>query len=474
MRMVLNFTKDRLPKLLNLIILSALASLSCGKPASPTSEISRYEFVGRDGIQSSVDYSSSTLRWVQLSELGETLERLTEQVDLGKEGLTPGSVQNKLLSHFAFAEPIDRANEWLFLEGVLASQTKYSDFGDLKVSLSEIMPRTFRGVSEATSPEAFVRQALVKIDEAAHQRANGQPSLNALGQPSKSVTLTSDGVQYDELLPKFVFGGALYFHAASELLGEMNEGQGLRADHTANVPGQAYTALEHSWDEAFGLYGAARDFADYSLEELAQKGGRPDWKKGYHDTQGDGRIDLRSEYNFYNVKSAASRDLSSSSNAKTLYSRQAFNAFVSGRQLLANTRGALKEADLKLLRVYRDDALDAWEKTLAANTVHYLNEVLQDMRGFGTAGYDFDAHAAHWSEMKGFALGLQFNPRSDLSLAQFTQLHTWMGDAPVLPNRPTEDIQAYKVKLSQIRSLLQTTYGFDVANMGNDAGEMGW
>ena len=47
-------------------------------------------------------------------------------------------------------------------------------------------------------------------------------------------------------------------------------------------------------------------------------------------------------------------------------------------------------------------------------------------------GYSFDDHAKHWSELKGFALNLQFNPRSAVSDADFVQLHAHIGQAPSL------------------------------------------
>ena len=52
---------------------------------------------------------------------------------------------------------------------------------------------------------------------------------------------------------------------------------------------------EHNFDEAFGYYGATRDINDYTDDEAAGKGGRDGWGNGYHDTNGDGSIEVRSE-----------------------------------------------------------------------------------------------------------------------------------------------------------------------------------
>jgi len=96
------------------------------------------------------------------------------------------------------------------------------------------------------------------------------------------------------------------------------------------------------------------------------------------------------------------------------------------------------------------------------------------MERFGTPDYKFLDHAKHWSELKGFALALQFNPRSPVTDAQFDTLHTLLGDAPVLPGAESAVITLYKTSLRNARALLATAYGFDAANVGNDDGENGW
>ena len=103
--------------------------------------------------------------------------------------------------------------------------------------------------------------------------------------------------------------------------------------------------------------------------------------------------------------------------------------------------------------------------------VHYLNEVLQDMQTLGTEGYDFGGHAKHWSEAKGFALTLQFNPRSPLSDQDFDSLHGAIGTQPALAPEQATD---YAQGLNEAKDLLAEAYGFDSANMGDDDGSQGW
>ena len=96
------------------------------------------------------------------------------------------------------------------------------------------------------------------------------------------------------------------------------------------------------------------------------------------------------------------------------------------------------------------------------------------MNKFGTPDYSFATHAKHWGEMKGFALGLQFNPHSPVSDSDFDTIHNLFGDAPVLSNASAEEIESYRADLITARSLMGTAYGFDADNLGDDAGENGW
>ena len=72
---------------------------------------------------------------------------------------------------------------------------------------------------------------------------------------------------------------------------------------------------------------------------------------------------------------------------------EAFDAFLAGRALIAEAGGALDDTQLAELRAFRDTAVGAWEKAIAATVVHYINDTLADMASFGTDDYDFLDHA---------------------------------------------------------------------------------
>ncbi len=105
--------------------------------------------------------------------------------------------------------------------------------------------------------------------------------------------------------------------------------------------------------------------------------------------------------------------------------------------------------------------------------VHNLPAVRLDLPESRPWDYDFGAHSKHWSELKGFALGLQFNPRSPL-LADFAAFHALIGQAPALPDAGSADAEAYADALLEDRALLGDAYGFSDANLGGDDGHGGW
>jgi hypothetical protein len=90
--------------------------------------------------------------------------------------------------------------------------------------------------------------------------------------------------------------------------------------------------------------------------------------------------------------------------------------------------------------------------------------------------------AKHWSELKGFALSLQFSPVSPfrdesvstVDLDDLKMVIELIGDAPVLADGSqngiaasgaAEDaVYAYIGKLTEARAILQNAYGFSDAN----------
>jgi len=254
---------------------------------------------------------------------------------------------------------------------------------------------------------------------------------------------------------KFLLGAVTYSQAAEDYL---NKNKGLREDNTLSDDGAAYTSLEHQWDEGFGYFGAARDYNRYTdAENKAQQD---------HDSNGDGDIDLTSEYSFGHSVNAVKRDVGAT--VVTDFSRGAMDAFIEGRRIINANVGTNPEAGEGYhaeISEQAEIALNNWEKAVAATVVHYINDSVADLNNYGGTDFNVDDLAKHWSEMKGFALGLQFRPFALITEAQLVEIHDLMGEAPEFADQA--EVDAYIVKLGEARDIMQDAYGFDAENVAN-------
>ncbi len=295
-----------------------------------------------------------------------------------------------------------------------------------------------------------------------------------------SPTVNGLGHDFRQLVQKFLLGAVTFSQGTADYL-QTNFGA---AAALALEGDSNYTAGQHDWDEAFGYYGAARNAAQYTDLEARAREGRDAFKNGYNDTNGDGYISVRSEVMLGNSTNCAKRDVGAT--VATTLTEDAFDAFVAGRQILqdAGDAGGLSDDQLTALNAEIVTASVTWEKCIAATVVHYINDVLADMERYSEGRFvDLEHYtdlAKHWSEMKGFALGLQFNPNSPFrdaaSDATVDDLKTvlWlMGDAPVLAdgtqlgNPYPGGSLGYQSSLLFAREILEDAYGFDGDNAKN-------
>lgn len=427
---------------------------------------------------SSVAYTGQTFRHILILELGNYLEGLTSAID---SGFAPAD--GEILAALEFYYRFDATTGGEVPLTITASPaTKQVTYGDVSPSGANLFTKVagaetdidhkdwttqFTGWSEggASSPRALVAYWFGLLDDLARDRALGTAPLGPDDLPIGKVYVTAKGQDLKQLLMKFLLGAVAYHQATDKYLDSATPGKGLLAPNTQDAD-KPYTLLEHAWDEGFGYWGGARDYGRHSDAQNASP--------GYFDTDGDGAIDLKSEFNFGASTNAAKRDLASSPSAPTDFSKLSMDAFLRGRTLISSAQGGLTPAQLAQLEAERDVAVANWEMAIAATIVHYLNQVIRHMDRFGAPSYKFLDHAKHWSEAKGFALGLQFNPRKKLTDAQLAQLHALLGDAPVLPTAPQAQIDAYRDALLQARAILKDAYGFADANVGDANGENGW
>ena len=327
------------------------------------------------------------------------------------------------------------------------------------------------GLDADPTPDEFVQYLFGLLADNVENQLN---RLDPVGGEVLAAHVTEGGVDLQQLIQKFLVMAVTYSQGTGDYLSDdLGDGKGIlssAAQKVKNDVPSAYSTLEHSWDEGFGYFGAARNYNDYTDLEIRAKDGRPEYNKGFHDANGDGLIDMNSEINFAASVNAAKRDLGSADSAPTDFTKATFDAFLTGRALITQQPVGYQAA----LVEQRDIAVNNWEKTYAATVVHYINDVLQDMGKFGTDDYSFTGHAKHWSEMKGFALGLQFNPNALMTIEDFETVHTLFGDQPVLPAESVDDIAQYKADLLSARAIFKQSYSFADANMGDENGTNGW
>ena len=311
------------------------------------------------------------------------------------------------------------------------------------------------------TPEELAMALFWTFAGQAASAATGSPPIDA----ATPLYLTPAGHDLTQLVQKFLLGAVNFSQGTEDYLDDDLEDKGILAANEI-AEDAAYTSLEHHWDEGFGYWGAARDYSAYTDDEIAASGGRPDFAFGYFDTNGDGQIDLKSEFNFSASVNAAKRDRGSDASAPTDFTGDADLAWRSGRAIIAEAFASGQEVDMAALMAQRDVIVSTWEKAIAATAIHYINDVLGDMEAAGTEDYSFADHAKHWSELKGFALSFQFNPRSPMSESAFAAVHDAIGDAPVgaSPDSPNKDSD-YRNALVGARQMIGDAYGFDEANV---------
>jgi hypothetical protein len=447
--------------------------------AMPPAQVA-YEFESRiTPGQSSVNYTGQAMRHVLIAELTNYIDRLTDEVET-----TPpadGAIVAGLLFYVDFDATTGGEVPLTITTTPPLLQKVYNDFGSGRLLRDKLAgndastdhkpwntPPNFlgwtEGGEETDTPTELLEYWFGLLDDLAVDRGQGTVPNGPDGAPIDKVYITASGLDLQQLIQKFLIVGVTFSQGADDYLDDDVADKGLLSPNTQDGT-SPYTVLEHAWDEGFGYFGAARDYDKYSDDELSGEGGRGDYQS-YHDSSGDGTVDLTREFNFAISVNCAKRDRDSAE--PTDFTKAAFDALVAGRQIIHDAGDTLTADQLADLTAQSVIVTSTWEKCIAATVVHYINETVADMNAFGTAEYNFEEHAAHWSELKGFSLGLQFNPSSPmLEGTLFADFHTRIGDAPVLANDDGGQtaIDDYKAALGAARDILQDAYDFSQANV---------
>ena len=293
--------------------------------------------------------------------------------------------------------------------------------------------------------------------------ANATALVNGWVQESVvngKTRLTGDnaGIRLDQITQKTLWGAVSYWQATSKYMSKIPTDDNSMASGDDN-----YTAMEHHWDESFGYFGAALDYNTGYSDDVDRKSGP------YNDSNSDGSIDFKSEYNVGWAVTAAKRDDCSACDVNHDFTKTIFDAYLEGRTLITN------QADLTDILVQRDIVMNTWEKVVAAVSIHYVNDVAADIAALIAAGdttivpgseatADYENH---WGEMRGYANGLLYNDFKVITDANLDRILAVMGTAPVYPSNGNFDAMlAYHNQLiGEVRAIFKASYGFSDANV---------
>ena len=239
----------------------------------------------------------------------------------------------------------------------------------------------------------------------------------------------STGFDYTQLISKFAMGAVFYNQAVNSYLGSKME-IGQKPNNAPYKEGAYYTGKEHSWDEAFGYWGAAAHSLLLSAEQNYNVAKKKDLASA--DYNGDGVVDLKSEYVFAHAYYASSFD----KGGKTTYLEDITRAFLDGRKLITSANGEkLNDMSRARLMAYVDDISSNWEKVIAESVFKYAGstykslESLEDVSNADLAK-EFDKYMKYWGELKGFSMALQVGKDNIGETA--TKLNRMIGFGPML------------------------------------------
>ena len=270
----------------------------------------------------------------------------------------------------------------------------------------------------------------------------------------------ASGIRLDQMTQKTLWGAISYWQATSKYMSKIPTD-----DNSVAVEGKSYTAMEHHWDESFGYFGAALDYNTGYTDDNDRK------SSPYFDSNSDGKIDFKTEYNVGWAVTAAKRDLCTGCDAGLDFTKTIFDAYIKGRTMIVN------QEPLAQILEQRDLIMATWEKVVAAVTIHYINDVIDDMDAIIAAGDATVTPASsatadyenHWGEMRGYANGLLYNDFKKIATDNLNRLYVVMGTAPVYPKDGSfAAMQAYRGQLAgEAKAILKASYGFSDANMNS-------
>jgi len=396
-----------------------------------------------------------------LQEIGATkgraavLELLNRIYTAGTGALTNNLVNVNLYNDQSEATPI---NGTPLQSGLIPLQTTFADLSP-NINLRDAMPGLaydlpFRDENNSFLGE-FIGWDINDVnDEDLLPDAMIQSWFNSVAtlasDDDDTTTYYENNFNYRELIVQFLSSVLFYPQAATF---HLNEQQGLFAENI-NISAP-YTELQHQWDLAFAHYGFARDTKTLGPNKVSEQAD--------YDNNGDGSIDLYSEYSFNFSRQAALKDIQATF-VDTNYSSKTIQAFLTGRQLID-----LNYIDSSQVQNFRSEIniqaniiLDNWENSLAATMVQSINLLSQSVQ-FIELDPDLEKiYATQWAKLKATTMGFQFNNNSQFSVDNLKAFHDYIGKTPI-KNRSI--VTYYLTDLFDARLLLQAQFNISEDNV---------
>ena len=255
-----------------------------------------------------------------------------------------------------------------------------------------------------------------------------------------------NGYHYGQLISKFIMGAVSYNQVVDNYLDEKLSAE-IKPNDKPYKKGAPYTGKEHSWDEAFGYFGAPAHtlaLSPRNVYEIAKQGSKskkPGDALGYADHNKDGKVDLKSEFTFGPAYYASAFDASVyDKNKNTTYLHTITKGFLDGRKLLVKANGEkLNDKQRKSLRGYAATIEKNWQQVLAEAAFKYAGSSYKDMAALkiildakGDTSKALKKYIKHWGELKGFSLALQTGKKDLGETAK--KLNQLIGFGPLMPN----------------------------------------
>lgn len=258
-------------------------------------------------------------------------------------------------AHVVGADPLSATK----LVDMYKRQNNAFDDATLNSSSKELFNKTWE--ADTTLFTTILDSAAAASAHTSATASNGVPGILASADGKKKYLFNSKGVELVQIFEKGLMGACFKYQATAKYFGEGK--MGVDVDNEKVTDGKG-TDMEHHFDEAFGYFGAPKDFPsnDASTNKF--------WAKYTNTVNG----------------------------AYTSINKTMMDAFLKGRAAITNKDLTTRDEQITILR-------KNWEIAAAGAAIHYINDAI----GHLTTATADQAKALHeMSEAYAFIMCLKY------------------------------------------------------------------